>query len=119
MPMYRVQLKQGSRTIVNHLEADSWEDIKAFYEAVSTMKVSEILEVKYSDDTQPPVDDFNYRKLFKGVIRNEEQRISKQIILHNIKKTVTLKELYQYIKKYLKINSFKVDSVLTQLFRDK
>ena len=46
------------------------------------MKVSEILEVKYSDDTKPPIDDFNYRKLFKGIIRNEETHISKQIILH-------------------------------------
>lgn len=120
MPMYRIQLKQGSRTIVNHLEANSWEDVLAFYEKVSTMKVTEILEVKYqyNGDTLP-VDDFNYRKLFKGFIRNEEQRISRQIILHNIKKTVSLKELYQYILQYLKINGFRVDSVQTALFKDK
>ena len=118
MPFYRVQLKQGSRTIVNHLEADNWEDILNFYNVVSTMQVSEILEVKYSNDTKPPIDDFNYRKLFKGILRNEELRVSRQIILHNIKKTISLKELYNYILQYLKIEGKKVDSILTTLFRD-
>ena len=116
--MYRVQLKQGSRTIVNHLEADSWEDIKAFYEAVSTMRVTEILEVKYQyqGDTIP-IDDFNYKKLYKGYIRNSEQRISRQIILHNIKKSISTNDLYPLIKKYLRINGFKVDGIHTNLFK--
>jgi len=117
MPMYRVQLKQGSRTIVNHLEADSWEDILSFYNAVSTMKVTEILEVKYSDDNQPPIDDFNYKRLFKGIIRNEDLKISRQIILHNIKKSISVDELSNYIKSYLKIRGKKVDGVLTTLFK--
>ena len=94
MPFYRVQLKQGSRTIVNHLEADNWEDILNFYRAVSTMQVSEILEVKYKDETKPPIDDFNYKKLFKGFIRNEDARVSRQIIIHNIKKSVNIKDMY-------------------------
>ncbi|NPA44160.1 MAG: hypothetical protein GXO49_01360 [Chlorobi bacterium] len=115
--MYRIQLKQGSRTIVNHLEADTWEDILNFYNSVSTMQVSEILEVKYSNDSKPPIDDFNYKKLFKALIRNEESHISRQIILHNIKTTVSLKDIYQYIKQYLKINGKKVDGVLVTLFR--
>ena len=110
MPFYRVQLKQGSRTIVNHLEADNWEDVLNFYNAVSTMKVSEILEVKYKDETKPPVDDFNYKRLFKGFIRNEEARVSRQIILHNIKKSVNIKDMYNYIKQYLTIQGLKVDS---------
>ena len=117
MPFYRVQLKQGSRTIVNHLEADKWEDILNFYNAVSTMKVSEILEVKYKDETKPPIDDFNYKRLFKGFIRNEEARVSRQIILHNIKKSVNIKDMYNYIKQYLKIEGKKVDGVLVSLFR--
>ena len=117
MPMYRVQLKQGSRTIVNHLEAGSWEDVLDFYNKISTMKVSEILEVKYSDSSQPPIDDFNYKRLFKGIIRNEESHISRQIILHNIKNSVTLDELSGYIKQYLEIEGKGIDGVLTMLFK--
>ena len=117
MPMYRVQLKQGSRTIVNHLEAGSWEDVLNFYNKISTMKVSEILEVKYSDSSQPPIDDFNYKRLFKGIIRNKESRISRQIILHNIKKTINSNELPVYIKQYLEIGGKKIDGVLTMLFK--
>jgi len=117
MPVYRVQLKQGSRTIVNHIEADSWQDVLNFFNAVSTMKVSEILEVKYSDETKPPIDDFNYRKLFKGVIRNEDLHISKQIILHNIKNSVDINDLIGYIKQYLTIGGRKVDGVVTYLFK--
>lgn len=115
--MFRVQLKQGSRTIVNHLEADTWEDILAFYNSVSTMKVSEILEVRYSNDSQPPVDDFNYKRLFKGIIRNEENHKSKQIILHNIKMSINSKDLAGYIKQYLRIAGSRVDGVLTTLFK--
>lgn len=117
MPIFRVQLKQGSRTIVNHLEASSWQDILNFYNSISTMKVSEILEVRYSDEAKPPIDDFNYKRLFKGIIRNEGSHISKQIILHNIKKSIDSKELSNYIKQYLTINGQKVDGVLTTLFK--
>ena len=114
--MFRVQLKQGSRTIVNHLEADSWEDILNFYNLVSTMKVSEILEVRYSDKTQPPVDDFNYNRLFKCFIRNSDKKVSRQIILHNLKPNMTSAKISDYIKKYLKIEGLKVDGVMTTLF---
>jgi len=117
MPMFRVQLKQGSRTIVNHLEADKWEDILAFYEKVSTMQVSEILEVRYKNDTKPPIDDFNYKRLYKGIIRNEESHISRQIILHNLKLNINSDNLSQYIKQYLKIRGKKIDGVLVTLFR--
>ena len=118
MPFYRVQLKQGSRTIVNHLEADDWEDVLNFYNAVSTMKVSEILEIKYKDETKPPIDDFNYKRLFKGFIRNEKERVSRQIIIHNIKKSVNINDIYSFIKQYLTIQGLKVDSILTTLFKD-
>ena len=111
MPMYRVQLKQGSRTIVNHIEAGSWEDVLNFYNLVSTMKVSEILEVKYSDSSQPPIDDFKYKRLFKGIVRNEEGHISRQIILHNLKNSIDVNNLPGYIKQYLQVGGKKIDGV--------
>jgi len=117
MSLYRVQLKQGSRTIVNHIEAKSVQDVLNFFNKVSTMQVSEILEVKYQDKTQPPVDDFNYKKLFKGFIRNEDAGISKQIVLQNIKQSVNEKEIYEACKNYLEINSHKVTGVYCSLFK--
>jgi hypothetical protein len=115
--MFKVQLKQGSRTIVGHIEARNYQDVLNFYNAVSTMKVSEILEVKYSDDKIPPIDDFNYKKLYKGFIRNNETHQSKQIIVHNIKKSISEKDIVKYIKQYLTINSQKVDGVIVSLFK--
>ena len=117
MPLYRVQLKQGSRTIVNHIEANSVQNVLNFFNKVSTMKVSEILEVKYQDKTTPPIDDFNYKKLFKGFIRNEDAGISKQIVLQNIKHSVNEKEIYEACKKFLEINSQKVSGVYCSLFK--
>jgi hypothetical protein len=82
------------------------------------MKVTEILEVVYqASDKNIPVDDFNYKRLFKGIIRNSDSHISRQIILHNIKSSINFKELSQYIKQYLKIEGKKVDGVLVSLFR--
>ena len=117
MPMFRVQLKQGSRTIVNHIEADTWEDVKAFYDAVSTMKVTEILQVVYqSNEKSIPVDNFNYKKLYKAFMVNEN-RESRQIIVHNIKKSINEKDISNYIKQYLKIAGKKVEGVRVSLFK--
>ena len=117
MPIFRVQLKQGSRTIVNHIEADTWEDVKSFYDAVSTMKVTEILQVVYqSSDKNIPVDDFNYKKLYKAFISNDS-RESRQIIVHNIKKSINEKDIVNYIKKYLKVAGKKVEGVRVSLFK--
>ena len=117
MPLYRVQLKQGSRTIVNHIEAKSVQAVLDFFNTLTTMKVSEILEVKYQDKSQPPIDDFNYRPLFKAFIRNDESHKSKQIILHNIKKSKNENDIYQAIQQYLEIDGQRVDTVVSQLFK--
>jgi len=117
MPLYRIQLKQGSRTITNHIEADNVDSVLGFFNAVSTMQVSEILEVKYRNDSQPPVDDFNYKKLYKGFLRDSETGLSKQIVLQNIKQSINEKELANYMKQYLTIGGKKVDSVYCSLFK--
>jgi hypothetical protein len=117
MAVFRVQLKQGSRTIVEHIEAKNYQNVLNFYNSVSTMKVSEILEVKYSDKTIPPIDDFNYKKLYKGFIRNNDTHISRQVIIHNIKKSISENDISNYIKQYLSIDNKKIDSVLVSLFK--
>ena len=86
MPKYRVQLKQGQRTIVDHIEAKSVSDCLAFYENLTTMKVTEILKVEYEAPKTSiiPIDDFNYYQIFKGYLHTDTRQ-SKQVILHNIK----------------------------------
>ncbi|MFK7780283.1 MAG: hypothetical protein QM490_03970 [Candidatus Gracilibacteria bacterium] len=118
MSIFRVQLKQGQRTIVETVEASSVDNVVSFFNTVSTMKLTEVLEVKYlaSDNVIPP-DDFQYTKLFKCFVKNDTTNLSRQLILHNIKNTVSDAELYQYIKQYLDVNSLKIDSINGALFK--
>lgn len=118
MALYRVQLKQGQRTIVEVVEASSVDNVVAFFNAVTTMKLTEVLEIKYiASDTTVPPDDFNYTKLFKCFVKNRDTNVSRQLILHNIKNTVNETELFNYIKQYLKVNNSTIDSIVGALFK--
>lgn len=116
MPLYRVQLKQGRRTIVNQIEAKSVADCIAFFKELTTMQVSEVLEIKYQDETPPPIDDFAYWALFKGVIKNDA-RMSKQIVLNNVKLSKNENDIALACKTHLDVNTLSVDSVVTSLFK--
>lgn len=117
MPKYRVQLKQGSRTIVNQVEAKSVADCLALFNELTTMKVSEILEVKYTDDTQPPIDDFNYFSIYKGMLSSSAQRVSYQVLLNNVKLSKNEDTIAQSLMSHLEINGFHVDSVMVNLLK--
>ena len=121
MAIYRVQLKQGKRTIVETVEASNVSNIVSFYEAVSTMKLTEVLKVEYlASDNIIPADDFNYTSLFKcfvGHIDDAGSKVTRQLILHNIKNTVSETELYSKIKQYLEVNSLSVNSINGALFK--
>lgn len=116
MPLYKVQLKQGRRTITNQIEAKSVSDVVTFFESLTTMQVSEVLKVEYSNNTTPPIDDFNYFPLYKGVIKNSN-RMSKQIVLNNLKTTVNTNDVYQACKLHLEIDSMNIDSAYSSLFK--
>ena len=118
MPKYRVQLKQGKRTIVEHIEGKSVDAVLNFYNTLTTMKVTEILKIEYQDNTTPPIDDYNYQSLFKGFIRNKDSRKMKQIILHNLKKSVNEDDIYNACISNLEIDSLSIDSVTLTLFKD-
>jgi len=119
MPQYKVQLKQGQRTIVNHIEAKSLQSVLDFYNIVTTMKVTEILKIEYQADGAIPIDDFQYTKLFKGLIKHEtdSSRVSRQLILHNIKNTINEDELFSLIKAHLEVNGQSVTGVYAGLFK--
>lgn len=118
MPKYRVQLKQGSRTIVNHIEAKSVPAVLAFFNYLSTMQVTEILKVEYTNDHIQPVDDMQYFPLVKFMARNENTRKTMQVVLHNIKLTRDSKEIDMAIREHLEIDGLKIDSTYTGLFKE-
>jgi len=118
MPRYRIQLKQGKRTIVEHGEFKSLSAVLAHYELISTMKVTEVLKIEYENDTSSiPNDDFLYNSLFKGILKNEQNRISQQVIFHNIKLNKSERDIYDSIKMNMEIDGFHVDSIYCSLFK--
>ncbi len=118
MPKFRVQLKQGSRTIVNQIEAKDVSSVLTLFNSISTMQVSEILEIKYSDDTLPPVDDMAYFPFAKFMCRNDTTRKTHQVTLHNIKMTKNSDDIDLMIKQCLEIDTLKVDSTYCGLFKN-
>ena len=118
MAKYRVQLKQGSRTIVNHVEAKNVGAILSFFNSLTTMQVSEVLKVEFSDDTMPPMDDFAYYSVFKGIMYTET-RLAKQIILNNVKLSISEKEIANACTQFLEIENANVKSLYSALFKMK
>jgi len=119
MPYYKVQLKQGQRTIVEHIEAKDTSSILAFFEEISTMKVSEILRIEYQmpESSTIPIDDFLYTKLYKSFIKNTDTNISRQIVVHNIKKSKNEKDVANAIRTFLEVGGLRIDSVFTSLMK--
>ena len=119
MGYYKVQLKQGSRTIIEHVEATGTAPILNFYNTVSTMKVTEILKIEYqASDNVIPIDDFVYTKLYKGFVKNMETNVGTQYIVHNVKLTVNENEVASAIMANFKINGTAIDSVYCSLMKD-
>lgn len=116
MPIYKVQLKQGRRTIVNQIEAKSVNDAVQFFEKITTMKVSEVLELKYYSELKPPIDDFNYNSLYKGIVKNN-QKFSKQIVLNNVNLNKNEDDIYQACIQHLEVGTLKVESIVSSLFK--
>ncbi len=116
MPLYKVQLKQGRRTITNQIEAKSVNDVVQFFETLTTMKVTEVLRVEYVNDTQPPIDDFNYYSLYKGIIKNSS-RMSKQIVLNNVRLTKSEDDIYQSCFTHLEIDGTNIKTMYSSLFK--
>lgn len=116
MPIYKVTQQQGSRVITSTLEAKSLASLQAFLTAASTAKIKYIYEVHYEDDvTMPPIDDFNYYKQYKAFCTNSNRR-KKQVLVHNVKKTMDEDKLARLCKTHLEVGGLKVDSVSCSLF---
>lgn len=81
------------------------------------MKVTEISKVEYEDSTTPPIDDYNYRSLFKGMLKNVSSRKTKQVIFHNIKMSKNENDIYNSCIANMEIDTLAVDSVFASLFK--
>lgn len=122
MPRFRVQLKQGSRTIVNRIEAKSQTAVLNFFNSLSTMQVSEVIGENgsyYKDDTLPPVDDFNYFPLAKFYARNESSSKAYQVVLHNMKLTKNMDDVALKAVECLDVHSLNVDSIYSFILKNK
>lgn len=117
MPNYKIQLKQGKRTLVAHGEFKNVASVLDHYHLLTTMKVSEILKVEYIDETTPPIDDFNYRSLYKGFLKNDTSRKSRQIVIQNLKLSKDELDIFNSAKINMEIDGLKVDSVTSSLFK--
>lgn len=116
MPIYKITQQQGNRVITSTLEAKSVASVQAFLQAASTAKIKCIYEVHFEDETTtPPIDDFNYFKQYKAFCANSNRR-KKQVLVHNVKKTMDEDKLAQLCKTHLEVGGLKVDSVTCSLF---
>ena len=117
MPKYRVQLKQGSKTFVEHIEAKSLQAVLDFFALISTAKVTEVLKVEYEDTTKQPVDDMNYYPVCKLMLSNSANHVSRQVVVHNVKLTKNLTDVINASKQYLEVSGFPVTSSYSSLLK--
>lgn len=115
--LYKVQLRQGKRVVVEEIEAKSVADVLAFYNRISTMQVSEVWRLEYFDKSVPSSDDLTYFSLVKLFVRNTDSRKSKQLILHNVKLSVSESDLFDAVKSHLLIDGLHVDSIIVPLWK--
>ncbi|WP_170000600.1 hypothetical protein [Campylobacter sp. RM9328] len=118
MPVYKITQQQGNRVITSTLEAKSVANVQAFLSAVSTAKIKYIYEVHYENPSDTyPVDDFFYNKQFKALCSNDN-RATKQVLIHNVKKNLNSKEITNLIQTHLEVGGLKVKGVSCSLFME-
>lgn len=118
MPFYQIQLKQGSNTKVVNVEAKSVALCLEFFNYITTMQVSEIRKIEYrSPDETPPVDDFNYNGQFRTFAKSDTNKMSRQFIFPNIKKTRDENEIFNMMKQCLEIDGATIHSIYASLMK--
>ena len=114
MSMYQVQYKNASNTFTDNIEANSHIEIIDLFKDLINAEVTEIREILYTDTTYPK-DDENDIKSVSCRLINDSTIYSFKI--PKMKKTVTLHELEDFIKIYIKINNKSPKSLkITQNF---
>ncbi len=118
MPLYQVQLRQGKNTKVTNVEAKSVSLCLDFFNYITTMQVSEIRQIMYvSPDHIPPIDDFIYNGQFRTFAKSDTNKMSRQFIFHNIKKSRDENEIFLKMKECLEIDGATIHSIYASLIK--
>jgi len=115
MAFYRVQLKQGSKTVVTDVECKDTNSVLNLFK-LSTMEVTEICEVVYQSKYSKVVDDFKYANYCKFIAYNKSSNKSRQYFIRNIKLSFTKDDIINSAIANLEIDGLKVDSVLNIVY---
>lgn len=118
MPKYKVQLKQGGSTKVATIEAKSVQAVLDFYQSLSTMQVTEILQLQYEDATLPPVDDMAYYPVCKAFIANSDSNKSVQVYFANMKLNKNENDFTMKAIECLELDNLPIDSVRSILIKN-
>lgn len=113
---YRVQLKLGSRTITEYVEASNVSQVLSFYQTVSVAQVSQICKIEYEDNTRQPNDNMDYFSKVKVIARNNDQGIARQYIFSYLKPTLKESELYNAMVANLSVGGFTIKSLVSALW---
>lgn len=112
--LFKISYKQGSRTHYSEFEAVSWESAKAFIEAVTTCKVTEICEIVYFNKDVDIVDDLNYFTSLSLTVRNSEDS-ALHMKLYHIDKTLTEQQLHTLALEHLRVAGLTPHGVIASL----
>lgn len=119
MPNYQVQLKQGKNSKTVEIEAKNPEAILAFFEYVTTMKVTLIRQIVYTASTSViPIDDFNYNTLFMTFAKNETSGASREFVINNVKKNRDEHEIFSKMKDCFEIEGLRIDTIYSSFFKE-
>ena len=116
MPEFKVTLRQGQKTWVEYVEAGSWEDVLAFYKAVTTAKVTKIEQIVYRGNEREFVpDDGRYWRAVKVIVRREGW--ARQYFFHNVRLSITPQKLSELLRQYLRVANGKIEGIVNVLWK--
>lgn len=115
MPEFKVTLRQGQKTWVEYVEADTLEDVLSFYKAISTARVVKIEQIVYKGSDEFVPDDGNYWRMVKVIARRDG--VARQYLFHNVRLSITPQKLTELLKQHLKVANGKIEGVVTVLWK--
>ncbi len=105
MPFFQVQLKKGTKTITENVEANDYKDVLEYYYKLSTCEVIEIREWLEKKNTIKK-DDGDYVSYITCTISSQDS-VPQKIKIPKVRSNIDDNELDNFIKNSLLINGKK------------
>lgn len=116
MSEFKVTLRQGQKTWVEYVEANVWEDVLAFYKAVTTADIVKIEQIVYRNPKREFIpDDGKYWKSVKVIVRRDG--FARQYFFHNVRLSITPQKLSELLRQYLRVANGKIEGVVNVLWK--